>query len=152
MIPDLTELNSFHWIIIISAVMFVITLVIVPLICIHMPENYFAFNGTESLVKPRQQITLKLLIVVVLKNLLGLILLLVGAVMIALPGQGILTLLVGIILLDLPGKRALEKSIARKHIVQRIITRIRAKAGKSPLRFPGVMPTSDRILETDTDT
>ena len=72
----------------------------------------------------------------VVKNLLGVVLLLMGIAMLVLPGQGILTMLIGISLLDFPGKRTLEKKIVCHPSVHRAIDKIRQRAGQSPLVLP----------------
>ncbi|REJ76825.1 MAG: hypothetical protein DWQ29_15470 [Planctomycetota bacterium] len=74
----------------------------------------------------------------VLKNLLGVFLVLAGLAMSvpAVPGQGLLTILIGITLLDLPGKRKMELAIVRRKRVLRAINWIRAKAGRAALEIP----------------
>ena len=74
--------------------------------------------------------------VLVLKNLLGVILVLVGIAMLVLPGQGIITIIVGISLLNFPGKRKLELRIFRQRRVMRAVSWIRAKANRQPLIIP----------------
>ena len=72
----------------------------------------------------------------VVKNLLGVVLLLMGIAMLVLPGQGILTMLIGISLLDFPGKRTLEKKIVSSPAVHRAIDKVRQRAGQPPLVLP----------------
>ena len=74
----------------------------------------------------------------VLKNLLGGALVLIGLVL-SLPlvfGQGVLTMLIGISLLDLPGKRKLELSIVRREPVRKSMDWMRRRAGRPPLELP----------------
>jgi len=70
------------------------------------------------------------------KNALGVVLVLMGLAMLVLPGQGVLTLLIGISLLDFPGKRDLERKIIRTPTVHRAMDGIRRRAGKPPLVLP----------------
>jgi len=72
------------------------------------------------------------------KNLLGLALLLCGAVLSLplVPGPGVLTMLLGLALLDLPGKRALERWIVAQPIVFAALNQLRAKYGHVPLEKP----------------
>jgi hypothetical protein len=72
----------------------------------------------------------------VIKNLLGVILLLAGIAMLVLPGQGIITIIVGISLLNFPGKRKLELRIFRQRRVLRAVNWIREKANRPPLIMP----------------
>ncbi len=71
----------------------------------------------------------------VLKNLLGLVLLLAGIVMLLLPGQGLLTILLAVYLLDFPYKHRIEASILSKSQVRQSLNWLRAKMGKRPFVF-----------------
>ncbi len=72
----------------------------------------------------------------VIKNTLGLLLLITGVAMLVLPGQGALTILVALSLLDFPGKRRLLLRIVRLRHVHRAIDWIRAKANRPPIILP----------------
>lgn len=69
------------------------------------------------------------------KNLLGVLLLVAGAIMAlpGVPGQGVLTMLVGLMLLDLPGKRAIERRIIAVPSIHRGLNRLRVRFGREPL-------------------
>lgn len=71
----------------------------------------------------------------VLKNALGAVLVVVGIVLSVpgVPGQGLLTILVGLVLLDIPGKRRLELKIVSRPRVVRAINRLRNRFGRPPL-------------------
>ena len=71
-----------------------------------------------------------------IKNVLGVVLVLMGLAMLVLPGQGVLTLLNGISLLDFPGKRSLEKKIVRTPTVHKTMDAIRRRTGQPPLVLP----------------
>jgi len=70
---------------------------------------------------------------IVAKNLLGLVLLIMGILMLVLPGQGLLTILFGIALIDFPGKYKLERHLISYPKVLNSINWIRKKANKKPL-------------------
>ncbi len=72
------------------------------------------------------------MLVLLLKNLLGFILFIMGIFMLVLPGQGILTLLAALVLLDFPGKFLLLRWMARKDRVIRSLNWIRRKGDKEP--------------------
>jgi UPF0716 family protein affecting phage T7 exclusion len=76
------------------------------------------------------------------KNLLGLVLVIAGAIMAipGVPGQGVLTLLMGLLLLDLPGKRRLERRIFSRPRVLSEVNRLRRRFGREPLIAPGCPP------------
>lgn len=69
------------------------------------------------------------------KNLAGLVLLLLGAVMAlpGVPGQGILTMIIGLTLLDLPGKLALERRVVSRPFVLRQLNGLRGHFRRAPL-------------------
>jgi UPF0716 family protein affecting phage T7 exclusion len=69
------------------------------------------------------------------KNLLGVLLVVVGAILAlpGVPGQGLLTILVGLLLLDLPGKRRIERRMVGRPRILRMINRLRKRFGRSPL-------------------
>jgi len=72
----------------------------------------------------------------VLKNLLGLGLLVAGIAMLVLPGQGLLTILIAIGFLDFPGKRSMERQLVSQPKILSVINRIRERAGSPPLIMP----------------
>lgn len=65
----------------------------------------------------------------------GVALLLLGAAMLVLPGQGVLTMIVGVSLLGLPVERAVARFMLRRPGVARTLNRIRTRAGKAPFVF-----------------
>jgi hypothetical protein len=72
----------------------------------------------------------------VLRNLLGLLLVLLGVVMLVLPGQGLITLLVGVLLLDVPGKHALAQRVLGRPRVLSVVNKLRARHHAEPLAAP----------------
>ena len=91
---------------VISIIMFVGTIVAIPIILNRLPVNYFQHDLEHKWMEDYHPIFRN--IGLVLKNTIGLIFLLAGMAMLVLPGQGILTMVIGISLLDFPGKRRLE--------------------------------------------
>jgi hypothetical protein len=121
----------------ISLAVFFCTLAAIPFVVARMPANYFVErNPPPDSWRSRHRavrVTFR-----VLKDLLGLILILAGLVLAVplVPGQGILTILIGISLLDFPGKRNLELKLIRIRTVRRTINWIRARAQRPPLQLP----------------
>lgn len=70
------------------------------------------------------------------KNLVGTVFVLMGLLMLVLPGQGILTTLIGLSLVDFPGKRKFELWLVSRRPVRRSIAWIRTKAHRPPLLLP----------------
>ena len=122
------------WMAVASAAMFVGSLLLLPLLIVAMPYDYFSkppgersWRSTHPIVRWGIR---------GLKNVLGALFLLAGAVMLLTPGQGILCILIGLALVDLPGKRKIEVAILRRDKVLAGINAIRAKAGRRPLELP----------------
>lgn len=69
----------------------------------------------------------------VLKNVLGVVLVLLGVAMLLLPGQGLLTLAVGLILVDFPGKHRLVVKLLARPKVLAIVNKLRARHQAGPL-------------------
>ena len=114
-----------------SVVAFFATLLLVPIILIRLPSDYFAYRHRKSQVRARHPALAVLLATI--NNLLGLIFVIAGIVMLVLPGQGILTILVGFMLLNFPGKYRAQRWLVGHAPVLRSINWIRRKAQKPPL-------------------
>lgn len=72
----------------------------------------------------------------ILRNFLGVALVLAGIALLVLPGQGLLTMLAGLVLLDFPGKRRAERSLVRRPRLRGAMNWLRARAGAPPLEPP----------------
>ena len=68
-----------------------------------------------------------------IRNVVGLVLVVVGVVLLVLPGQGLLTIAAGLILMDFPGKFACERWVIRRPQVRRAIDWMRRRAGEPPM-------------------
>ena len=101
----------------------------------RMSPDYFVRDETSSSTW-RQRYPLLGVVALVLKNVFGVVLVLMGIAPLFLPGQGVLTLLIGISLLDFPGKRNLENKIVRTPTVRKTMDAIRRRAGQPPLVLP----------------
>ena len=76
----------------------------------------------------------------VLRNALGVVLLIMGVIMLALPGQGLLTILAAFTIMSFPGKRRLEHKLLVIPSVLATINRLRRRSGHAPL----IVPERDR--------
>ncbi len=111
-----------------SILMCVGTLVLIPLIVIRLPTDYFLHAGARMWMEGYHPILRYVGLTV--KNVVGLMFLLAGIAMLVLPGQGLLTMVIGISLLDFPGKRHIEHRLLTKPMVFRTMNVIRHKFGK----------------------
>jgi hypothetical protein len=118
-----------------SAAVFVLSAVGVPWFIARVPADYFSrrerrLAGLEAAPRPVWRLALR-----ILKNALGALLLVAGAAMLFLPGQGVLTMFVGLLLLEFPGKRKLERRLLSREPVRRAINALRRRAGQPPLEL-----------------
>jgi hypothetical protein len=118
-----------------SALMFVGSLILIPIVITRIPADYFAREHRPEERLLGQYPVLRLMGMII-KNLFGLVFLLAGIAMLILPGQGILSILIGISLMNFPGKRKLELRIISQHTVYKAVNWIRAKADKPSLLLP----------------
>lgn len=116
----------------ISIVSLIISILIIPVLLIKMPCDYFMIKHIDY-VKNRVRHPILRFIIHLIKNSLGTIFLLSGIVLLFIPGQGILTILIGVSLLDLPFKRKIEYKIISKPVVLNFVNRIRRRAGEAAL-------------------
>jgi hypothetical protein len=72
----------------------------------------------------------------VLRNVVGAAVLVMGIIMLALPGQGLLTILAAITIMNFPGKRRLEQRLMMIPSVLEAINRLRRRSGRPPLMRP----------------
>jgi hypothetical protein len=105
----------------------------IALVMVKIPANYFSSHYERDFLPGSPWIVRWG--AVILKNILGIILILLGIILSlpGVPGQGILTILLGLIMLDIPGKRPIETRIIQRPAVLSAINRLRAKYGKEPL-------------------
>ncbi|MCD0461582.1 PGPGW domain-containing protein [Roseiconus lacunae] len=127
------------WVMFFSFAVFVGGLIVVPWLIVRIPADYF--------VSPRHRYSNTLWrhpifrwFGLIAKNLFGSILLILGILMLVLPGQGLLTIAVAILLMDFPGKRKLEQRLIRQRSILRAANWLRRRGGAPPLR---VSPQSE---------
>jgi putative transmembrane protein PGPGW len=113
-----------------SVVLFVATLLLGSWAVRRLPADFLLDQD-----RPQKARGLALLGDVV-RNLVGFLLLVVGVLMLVLPGQGLLTILAALSLMDFPGKRKLERRLILLPRVLNTVNRLRERAGAPPLRVP----------------
>lgn len=113
----------------------VITIVTLPAVIVRLPPDYFVRERRLKLISDSLHPVLGWF-ALALKNLLGLALFVLGAIMLFVPGQGLLTMLIGLMLMNFPGKYRLEQSLVRRPSVLRTLNRVRAHWKRPPLLAP----------------
>ncbi|WP_020558083.1 PGPGW domain-containing protein [Thiofilum flexile] len=108
--------------------LFIISLLLLPWLIRRIPADYFKRpepEGWALLVRPQTM----------LRNLIGVLIIIAGFIMLVLPGQGILTILIGIAIMQFPGKRAVERWLIMRPGVLKAMNWIRTQANIQPLQF-----------------
>jgi len=123
------------WLSIFSAVTFVGSLLLIPVLCVRMSEDYFMPHRKREATLAGRHPVLRWT-GLILKNILGILVIAAGLAMLVLPGQGLLTIIIGIMMLNFPGKQQLELRLIRIPGVLRAINHLRARAKHPPLQLP----------------
>lgn len=129
----------FYWIGALSLLTVIVSSIAVPMVIRSMPYDYF-LESSEGAEAIREQHPALRLVFLILKNVLGLLLVIGGLIMFVTPGQGILTLVIGLLLMNFPGKRRLEIRLIRMKPLKRAVDWIRNRAGRRPLELPEHRP------------
>lgn len=116
-----------YWFGITSFFMFVLSLLLLPWLLNKIPADYFMHKEEKHKFNPFSPIN-------IIRNLLGLCILISGVFMLILPGQGILGILLGLTLMNFPGKYSIERWVVTRKGVLESINWIRKKGGQPPLQ------------------
>ncbi|HEY9050831.1 MAG TPA: PGPGW domain-containing protein [Gammaproteobacteria bacterium] len=114
----------------ISLLSFIGSLLLVPILIIRIPADYFSHNRRPPLESSHPIIRIGLRI---LKNMFGLFLVLSGLIMLITPGQGLLTLLAGMVIMNYPGKFRLERWLVTRFRLLPAMNWIRKRYNLPPL-------------------
>ena len=114
-----------------STLLLLLTILATPWLVAMLSSGYFM--SQESRVQKR---SIANLLLTCLRSLTGLMLVLIGIVMLVIPGPGLVTMLVGLSLAEFPGKRRLLKYIATRPSVFKSLNWMRKRHGKEPFELP----------------
>jgi archaellum biogenesis protein FlaJ (TadC family) len=131
---EFIQFNPFitRWILGISLVLFVGTIIAVPYLITLIPEDYFSHDRRTSTGFSGHHPVIRL-VLILLKNIIGYSLIILGMVMLVLPGQGILTMLIGFVLIDFPNKYQMERWLVSLPRVLKTMNWFRRRSHKKPL-------------------
>src|SRR5262245_14789418 len=118
-----------------AAIIFVVSfagsILVVAIVIVKIPANYFSSHYKQDFLPNASWLTRWG--ATIIKNLVGVVLILAGIAMLIGPGQGVLTILIGLIMMDIPGKRPLEAKIIGRPGVLAAANKLRERYGKPPL-------------------
>lgn len=124
--------NLVFWSVVVSVITFVGTLLIVPFLVCRIPVDYFSHAKRESTAWADHHPIVRMVLLLV-RNLLGYVVILMGVAMLVLPGQGLLTIILGLMLINFPGKYRLECWLMSRPPILRSANWLRQKAGYEAL-------------------
>jgi uncharacterized membrane protein YqjE len=138
----ITDLVAFFenyavWLLVFSVVSLVVASVLATWFVAQLPVDYFLPEHRHRL-RDRDRVehwAIRIFLFVV-KNTVGIALMLAGFAMLFTPGQGLLTLLAGVLLTNFPGKYRLERTLARQPKVLAVLNWLRSRRGQAPFRRP----------------
>lgn len=114
-----------------SIVMFVGTLVAVPIVICRLPRDIYVRRRV-----PRTRPVGLGAALALVRNLIGIAIVAAGILMLVLPGQGLLTIVIGVALVDFPGKHAVERRLIGHPRVIDAMNALRERFGRPPLEPP----------------
>lgn len=120
------------WLTIASIIGLIASFVLIPWILIQIPSDYFSHEKRQKHQWGSYPPVIRL-ILLLMKNILGVVFIISGIIMLLIPGQGIITIIIGIILIDFPYKYKIERWIVNHPIILRSINQLRTKVEQSPL-------------------
>ena len=124
-----------------SVIAVVATVAGLPWVVTRLPRDYFvrpqrvAWRAASG--EPRFA-----LVAQILKNLLGLLLVILGIALLFTPGQGLLTVFIGLMLMNFPGKYRLERWLVSRAGIMKGLNWLRRRRGYPPFDPPPDEPTS----------
>lgn len=116
-----------------SLLFLVLTALCIPIFIRKIPADYFTHAKRPPGMWSRQHPVIRF-ILAVMKNILGALFILIGFILIFMPGQGLLTIFIGFILVNFPGKYRLEKWLIAKPMILKPLNMIRARSHILPLQ------------------
>ncbi|MGH1472382.1 MAG: hypothetical protein ACRBCS_14410 [Cellvibrionaceae bacterium] len=120
------------WLAIISVVFFVLSLILIPWLIIRIPPNYFSEPGRFRSALLGEH-PLAIIVTKIIRNTIAVCFIVLGILLLILPGQGLLTILLGVFIADFPGKHKLVNWIVARKGVMKTINWLRKKSGKEPI-------------------
>lgn len=123
------------WGLVLSLVLIVGSMAVAAVVVVSWPVDHFREGDRVPFMNHRHPVIRALGLCA--KNLIGLILFVLGIIMVlpGVPGQGILTMLIGLTLLDFPGKRGFERRLIGKPSILKLINALRARFHRPDLQL-----------------
>ena len=121
------NLELLKFISILSALLFILSIIFIPYLILRLPKSYFV---RELFERPSQN-----LILIFFKYIIGYLLIIFGLIMLVTPGQGLISILLGITLIPSTRRNKLIIYLIRLKGVQSSLNFIRVKFKKEQFHF-----------------
>jgi len=129
------EYEDIFWIMgIISIFTFLGTFIAIPIFVAKLPTDYLLIQSAPTARRIKHPVLY--IIIMVIKNILGMAIILAGIAMLVLPGEGLLTILIGFALMSFPQKAYLIKRLIKQKKVLQTVNWIRTRRGRPVLLIP----------------
>ena len=122
----------FYWLALSSIILLIISILVIPIIIARIPADYFIAPHRKF---KTEAFSLSKFLLRLIKNIIGVFLLICGIIMLITPGQGLLTILAGLFITDFPGKYRLERRLVQKPVILRALNWIRRKQNVSEFQI-----------------
>lgn len=122
------------WVSSISGVGLLVVATVTPWLIVRMPEDFFS-NPQRHNWLDRKPASIRVPIRI-LKNLLAIVLVIVGVIMFLTPASGLFPILLGIVLADVPGKLKLQRWILCRKTIRKSMNWLRRKFHRRPVQMP----------------
>ena len=131
----------------VSVLLSLVGLALVPLVMARLPADYFLRLTLPPSPLRRRPHPAR----VVGRNLLGMMLVVLGVLLVPLPGPGALVVLLGLAMADFPGKRPFMAWVLRRRAIWGSIKWLRRRAGRPEMLAPGnpVLRETDALHGTN---
>lgn len=117
----------------VSLLTLIMTFVMLPILIMRLPTDYFVEGHRPQPLSRHLAVHLFLMAI---KNLIGVAFVILGILLLFLPGQGLLTLIIGLTIMNYPGKFALERWLVLRPRVLPALNWMRVRYGQPPLDDP----------------
>ena len=115
----------FYWLGILSTIFFIISLFFIPYLALVIPKDYFKKSSAKH----------SNIMVLFIRNILGIVILLIGVLLLFMPGPGMLVILISFILMEFPYKKKIELWFIKKTKLLEIINKIRKNKNKPEIEL-----------------
>ena len=123
---------SLLWLSVLSLVMFAGSILIAWILVLRLPVDFV----NTGVALPRRHPAWHMVVMLV-RNVFGVLLVSSGVIMLFTPGQGVLFIFLGLTLMDFPGKSALVRRLLGKPGILNTLNRIRQRSGRPALSAAG---------------